>query len=290
MGSQGARRRARVVRIIDQGDATTILGADGVTRRFDGDSAVLVRAVLEAHALSCTRAELFDSLRRLAEGGQVPEAPVDELLVLLERAGVLVDASADAAPSPPPLLSRRVVVGISGAVAAVDAPTLVRGLLGAGAEVRAALTRTARRFVTAEALEALTHQRAYRGLWDGDATCPVPHVNLAEWAELVVVCPASATSLARMARGDASDLVAAIVCATRAPVVIVPSMNDAMRTSPAVVRNLETLRGDGRYLVHPAMGVEVAHRPAERTSLLGPAPPPAAVLDVIAHVLAHRVE
>jgi len=284
------RVRAGVVRIVDHGDATTVLGADGMTRRFDGDSAALLRAVLDAHAIACTRDQLLASLRAIAEGGEVPEAPVDELVALLERAGVLVPAAAAEAPAAAarPLAGRRVVVAITGAVAAVDAPALVRGLLAAGCELRIALTRTARRFVTPEVLEALTHQRAYRGLWDRDATCPVPHVNLAEWAELVVVSPASATSIARIARGDASDLVSAIVCATRAPVVIVPSMNDAMRTSPAVARNLDTLRGDGRHVVHPAMGVEVAHRPGQRASQLGPAPPAAAVLDVVAHVLSRE--
>ncbi len=290
--AQKPRIRKGVVRVLDHGESTTVLGADGVARRFDGDSASLVRAVLEAHAAPCTRAQLLEQLAGLADGGGVPEGPVDELLALFERIGVLTApgaAAAGGAPGPgavPALLRRRVVLGITGAVAAIDAPLLVRGLAAAGCDVRVALTRTARRFVAPDGLEALTHRRAYRGLWDRDAECPVPHVNLAEWAELVVVCPASATSLARLARGDCSDLVAAIVCATRAPVVIVPSMNDAMRASPAVRRNLDTLRDDGRYLVHSAMGVEVAHRPEARRERIGPAAPAGAVIDLVKHVLA----
>jgi SAM-dependent methyltransferase len=114
---------------------------------------------------------------------------------------------------------------------------------------------------------------------------PVPHVNLAEWAELVVVCPASATTLSRIATGDCSDLVAAIVAATRAPVIVVPSMNDAMYGSPAVQSNLAVLRDHGRYVVHPALGIEVAHQPHARASLAGPAPPAGAVIEIVRHVL-----
>src|SRR5262249_55788498 len=107
----------------------------------------------------------------------------------------------------------------------------------------------------------------------------------AEWTELVVVCPASATTLSRIATGDCSDLVAAIVAATRAPVIVVPSMNEAMYGSPAVQANLQTLRDHGRYLVHPALGLEVAHAPHARRAMLGPAPPAGAVVDIVRHLL-----
>jgi hypothetical protein len=126
-------------------------------------------------------------------------------------------------------------------------------------------------------------------MWQRDKRVPVPHVNLAEWAELVVVCPASATTIARIATGDCSDLVSAIVAATRAPVLIVPSMNDAMYASAAVQDNLELLREHGRWLVHPALGVEVAHPPEDRRAMIGPAPPAAAVLDIVRHALTELV-
>lgn len=139
--------------------------------------------------------------------------------------------------------------------------------------------------VSRTALEALTHHAAWTGMWQRDARAPVPHVSLAEWAELVVVCPASATTVSRIATGDCSDLVAAIVAATRAPVVVVPSMNDAMYGSPAVRANLQTLRDHGRHVVHPALGLEVAHAPHVRTAMLGPAPPAGAVVDIVRHLL-----
>ncbi len=251
---------------------------------FTGDSAELVRAVLEIHARPMTRGELIADLSRRA-GAPVPEAIVDEVVALLAEDGALV---APARSARPPLAARRVVLAISGAVAAVDAPQLVRGLHGLGCEVRIAMSKSAKQFVAVAALQALTHHQVWTSLWQRDARVPVPHVNLAEWAELVVVCPATATTLARIATGDCSDLVSAIVTATRAPVVIVPSMNDAMYASPAVQQNLDTLRAHGRWLVHPALGVEVAHRPDDRRPLIGPAPPAAAVLDIVRHVLAHQ--
>ena len=275
--------RAPVVKIVDHGASTTVLGP-ALARRLDGDSAALLRAVLEIHARPVGRAELFAELARRA--GTAPDAlpapPIDELVALLVEDGVLVAARPAVAAAAG---WRRVVLGISGAVAAVDAPELVRGLQSAGCEVRVALTRSAGRLVSRVALEALTHHPVWAGLWQRDPGAPVPHVRLAEWAELVVVCPASATTVSRIATGDCSDLVAAIVAATRAPVVVVPSMNDAMYGSPAVSANLQTLRDHGRYVVHPALGLEVAHAPHARTATLGPAPPAAAVVDIVRHLL-----
>ena len=275
------KTRAATVRIVDHGESTTLIGRRGALR-FDGDSAALLRAVLEIHGRPVTRDQLFAQLGERS-GGPVPEQPVDDLLAILEREGVLV---AEVTAITPPLAApRRVVLAISGAVAAVDAPALVRGLLATGCEVRVALTKTAQRFVSVAALEALTHRAVWRGIWQRDERAPVPHVNLAEWAELVVVGPASATTLARIANGDCSDLVSAIATATRAPVVVAPSMNDAMHESPAVQQNLATLRAHGRWLVHPCLGLEVAHRPERRRPMFGPAAPPHAMLDIVRHLL-----
>ncbi|HEU0034900.1 MAG TPA: flavoprotein [Kofleriaceae bacterium] len=278
------RIRAAVVRVVDHRDSTTVLAGERALR-FDGDSAMLVRAVLELHGRPITRDELFAALAERT-GGEVPAAPVDELLALLERTGVIVAARAAVRP---PMWPRRVVLAISGAVAAVDAPALVRGLQAQGCDVRIALTKTAQRFVAVAALDALTHHQVWRGLWQRDAATPVPHIALAEWAELVIVWPASATTIARMATGDCSDLVSAIATATRAPVVIAPSMNDAMLDAPAVQANLETLRAHGRWIVHPALGIEVAQRPDARTPMFGPAAPPAAMLELVRHLLATHV-
>jgi SAM-dependent methyltransferase len=268
--------RANVVRIVDRGDDITVIGK--AVRRFSGDSGALVRAVLEICARPVTREELLAELTERA-GREVPTEPIDQVLEMLAVDQIIVEPREVV----PPALLRRIVLGVTGAIAAVDTPALVRGLHATGCEVRIAMSRNARRFVAPAALEAIAHHPVLGGVFDARAR--VPHIELAEWAELVVICPATATTLARIASGDCSDLVAAIVCATRAPVIVVPSMNDAMYSSPAVQRNLDTLRADGRWLVHPALGAEVAHAPERRRPMLGPAPPAAAVLDVIRHVL-----
>jgi SAM-dependent methyltransferase/3-polyprenyl-4-hydroxybenzoate decarboxylase len=272
------RTRAPIVRIVDRGRITTVLGPRGAVR-FEGDSAALLRAVLDIHARPVTRAELFAELAMRAVG-PVHEGPISELCAILERDGVLVPARAQAKPFTAP---RRVVLGISGAIAAVDAPALVRGLQATGCEVRVAMTRSARKMVPIAALEAITHAPVASGVsHDGTSA----HVALAEWAELVVVWPATATTLARLASGDCSDVVAAIVTTTRAPVVIAPSMNEGTYGSPAVQQNLDTLRAHGRWIVHPAIAFDVAHAPADRKPQLGSAAPPAAMYDLIRHVLA----
>lgn len=270
-----------MVRILDHGAATTVIGPSA-TRRFDGESALLLRAVLDIHARPMSRRQLFEALAVYT--GQavddLPAAPIDELVALLAQDGVLV------APPPPavrPVLGRRVVLGISGAVAASDTPAVIRGLHAIGVEVRVALTRNAARMVSRAALEALTHQTVWTSMWQRGA--PVPHIALAAWAEAVVICPASATTIARIAHGDASELVAAIAMAARAPVVIVPSMNEAMYVSPAVQDNLQQLREHGRYVAHPALGVELADAPADRLPMLGAAPPASAVIELVRHVL-----
>jgi 3-polyprenyl-4-hydroxybenzoate decarboxylase len=286
---EAARVRAPVVRIVDHGASTTVLGP-GAVRRFDGDSAALLRAVLAIHTRPVRRSELHAALAAQAgvPPGELPAQAIDELVGLLVGDGVLVAAREPPPPAPPAGL-RRVVLGISGAVAAIDAPALIRGLQAAACDVRVALTRSAARLVSRAALDALTHHAVWSGIWQRDARMPVPHIRLAEWAELVLVCPASATTISRIATGDCSDLVAAIAAATRAPVVIVPSMNDAMYESPAIQANLAVLRDHGRHVVHPALGVELADpphaRPHAQPALLGPAPPASAVIEIVRHLL-----
>ncbi|MCC7538003.1 MAG: methyltransferase domain-containing protein, partial [Deltaproteobacteria bacterium] len=279
--------RADVVRVVDRRDTTTVLGTDGVARRFTGDSAELVRNLLDLAVDPAAREVL---VRRVAERAGVnvdahTTRVVEDALEALRDAGVIVAARE---PSPVAALGparARIVLGVAGAIAAIDTPVLVRLLAARRFETEIALTRVARRFVGVAGLESLTHRPVYTRIGQRDDRHPVPHVNLAEWADLVLVCPATATTLARIAGGDCSDLVAAIAVATRAPVVLVPSMNDAMLASAAVQRNLRRLRDDGMHVVASAIGHEVAHAPGARRPMLGPAPPARAVLDVVELVL-----
>lgn len=269
-------------RVYERGDRLVVLGADGVARELSGDSALLARAVLDFVTGPRDRAEVFAHLAALAGAPVEPASVVDELLALLCASGVLVEESSAPAqrPSAPPPRRRRLVLGLTGAVQTVRAAELVGRLLARGFDLEIALTRDARRFVTAIGLEALTHRRVHRGLWQRDLERPVPHIQLAEWAELVLVCPASATTIGRIAHGDCSDLVSAIAIATRAPVLVAPSMNLLMLTAPSVQRNLERLRADGFHVLRPGYGVEAARGPEARTVGAGPSASLDAVVDV----------
>jgi 2-polyprenyl-3-methyl-5-hydroxy-6-metoxy-1,4-benzoquinol methylase/3-polyprenyl-4-hydroxybenzoate decarboxylase len=275
--------------MFDDGTATTVVGRDGVARRLESDSAELLRTVMAFLVVPRTRDELLAHLA-LETGSELSAAEIaviDELLVLLRQARAVIDDQPPLAP-PAALPGARIVLCVSGAAAAMHAPVLVGSLLARGHELQVTLTRRARRFVQPEALAALTHTRVYTQMSGSDPTLPAPHVHLAEWADLVLLCPATATTIARLAHGDFSELGAAVAQSTRAPVLVVPSMNAVMRESPAVARNLETLRGDGFFVAHPALGVEVNDPPSARVPMLGPAPPAEDVVALVDAVIATR--
>jgi SAM-dependent methyltransferase len=278
--------RADVVRVVDHRDGISVLGADGTARRFADDSAELIRAVFDFVHTPIDRDALRRGVAELAGiDAAVPEARViDDAVDALVAAGALVEARAPRVEARGPSRGR-IVLGIAGAVATLDTPVLVRLLLARGFEVEIAATPKALRFASAAGLEALTHRPVHHRVWERDDRQRVPHVTLAEWADLVLICPATATTISRIAGGDCSNLVSAVAITTRAPVVIVPSMNVAMFEAASVQRNLKHLRDDGMYLVQPAFGHEVAHAPGARRSMLGPAPPARAVVDVVELVM-----
>jgi phosphopantothenoylcysteine decarboxylase/phosphopantothenate--cysteine ligase len=183
-----------------------------------------------------------------------------------------------------------VLLCLTGAIASMHGPRLVQLLQQEGFAVRIAMTGNACRFVSSRALEALTHSQVHTDLWRHARQGMVPHIHLAEWAEVVLICPASATTLSRIARGDCSDIVSAIAIATRAPTVIVPSMNTAMLTSAAVTRNIDQLREDGFHMVQSGYGVEVADAPAHRQDRLGSAIAFEAVLDIVRFLIERPAE
>ena len=278
MTRSGHRELSPLGRVVDHGGDTFLLAPDGSAHALSGDSAELMRAILGLHDRPRTREEILTGLAQLAGAPIEDPTAVDEALALLERCGVLSHPR-EVTPSSE---RRRLVLGVSGAVAASGAPELAARLLEAGFEVRVAMTREARRFVSPLVLEAVTHQPAHRSLWDPR----VPHIQLAEWAELVLICPASATTISRIAQGDCSELVAAIAIGTRAPVAVVPSMNPALRTAPSVQRNLTTLADDGFWIVRGGAGVEMAHAPSERAAAAGAMPAVAAVVDLARFIVA----
>ncbi|MGE0625144.1 MAG: bifunctional phosphopantothenoylcysteine decarboxylase/phosphopantothenate--cysteine ligase CoaBC [Pseudomonadales bacterium] len=152
------------------------------------------------------------------------------------------------------LQNRRILIGISGGIAAYKAPHLVRLLRQAGADVMVVMTANAARFVTATTLQAVSGRPVRDTLWDPAAEAQMGHIELARWAELVLIAPATADRLARLAGGFADDLLGAICLATRAPIAVAPAMNHVMWAAPATRRNLATLAADGVMIIGPDSG------------------------------------
>ena len=150
------------------------------------------------------------------------------------------------------LHGKKILLVVSGSIAAYKALLLIRLLRQAGAMVHAVLTAGGARFVTKEALAGLTGQRVHDDLWAAEAE--IGHIRLARLPDLVVVAPASADLIAKMAHGLADDLASTVLLATRAPVLLAPAMNPAMWEHPATVANMAMLRVRGVTVVGPGVG------------------------------------
>lgn len=153
---------------------------------------------------------------------------------------------------------KKILVGISGGIAAYKTQVLIRILTAAGAHVRAVMTPAAQQFVTRTTLEALTGQRAYTDIFEPSDEFPVLHVGLADWADLLLIAPATAHTIAKLAHGQADDLLAAVALSSRAPLIIAPAMEQNMLEHPAVVENLETLQKRGAETIDPGHGALVS--------------------------------
>jgi phosphopantothenoylcysteine decarboxylase/phosphopantothenate--cysteine ligase len=150
--------------------------------------------------------------------------------------------------------SRRILVAVSGGIAAYKVPELVRAFVRAGHEVRCALTPEAREFVSPLVLQTLSGRVARSELFDAAEEGEIDHIALADWAELVVVAPATANLLAKLAHGLADDLVSTLSLATQAPLLVAPAMNVNMWAHPATQENLRVLTQRGVERVGPERG------------------------------------
>ena len=150
------------------------------------------------------------------------------------------------------LHGRCLVLGISGGIAAYKAVYLARRFVEAGARVRTLMTSGAIHFVGEQSLAAVTGERVVTSLYGGIEVSP--HTEMARWADAIVVAPATANVLAKVANGLSDDALTATVAAFDGPVVMAPAMHTEMWQQPAVRRNVQTLKNDGRYLVGPASG------------------------------------
>ena len=151
------------------------------------------------------------------------------------------------------LRDRRILLGITGSVAAFKAAALASTLAQARADVQVILTESAARFITPETFKGITHRPVARSLWTAQSGEP-DHIELAQWVDLVVVAPASANTIARMALGLADDLLSTVALATSAPLLIAPAMETHMWLHPATQANVQTLRERGAVFAGPVEG------------------------------------
>ena len=150
------------------------------------------------------------------------------------------------------LAGRRIVLGVSGGIAAYKAVELCRRMVDAGAHVSVIMTEDAHRFVGPVTFSALSSGKVHTSLWDDDS--PIPHTRLGQQADLIVVAPATARVISAYATGYSQDLLVATLIATRAPVVVCPAMHTERWEHPSVQENLATLRRRGVHVVDPESG------------------------------------
>ena len=152
------------------------------------------------------------------------------------------------------LKGREILLGVTGGIAAYKAADLVSKLVQDGASVSVVLTRSARRFIGATTFEALTNRPVHTSMFAPREHLLGEHIGLARRAEVLVIAPATADSLAKFAHGVADDLLSTLYLAFAGPVVVAPAMNADMWAKPAVNRNVEQLRADGVLIVEPGDG------------------------------------
>jgi len=149
---------------------------------------------------------------------------------------------------------KRILLGVTGGIAAYKSADLVRRLIEHGAQVQVVMTAAAREFVTPTTFQALSGRTVRTDLWDAAAEAAMGHIELARWAELVLVAPASADFLARLAHGLADDLLTTLCLASAAPIAVAPAMNQLMWGNAATRSNVELLTARGVHLIGPGVG------------------------------------
>jgi phosphopantothenoylcysteine decarboxylase / phosphopantothenate---cysteine ligase len=152
------------------------------------------------------------------------------------------------------LTGRRILLGITGGIAAYKAAELTRLLVKAGGDVRIAMTEAATHFIGPATLQALSGQPVWTDLWDARVNDAMGHIELSRDRELMVIAPASADFMAKLAHGLADDLLSTLCVARRCPLMVAPAMNVEMWQNAATQRNAEALRADGVQIVGPASG------------------------------------
>jgi len=154
------------------------------------------------------------------------------------------------------LANKRIVLGVTGGIAAYKSAELIRRLIDAGAEVRVVMTTAAQEFITPLTLQALSGNPVHLELLDTDAEAGMGHIELARWGDALLIAPASADFIARLAHGHGNDLLSTLCLATRRPILVAPAMNQGMWDSPANQNNIALLINNGIQLIGPAAGYQ----------------------------------
>lgn len=151
--------------------------------------------------------------------------------------------------------AKNIILGVSGSIAAYKACSIVRSLMGKGHAVRVVMTQSAQKLVTAATFRALSGQPVVTDLWIPEDDASLVHIELAEWADVLAVAPATANIIGKITCGIADEILSCTWMACDCPKVIAPAMNDRMWLSPAVRKNIAELGGlDGVYVVEPVEG------------------------------------
>ena len=152
------------------------------------------------------------------------------------------------------LMNKRIILGVSGSIAAYKSPDIVRRLQDLGAEVRVILTSGGREFVSERSLQTVSKNKVHDNLWDSEAELSMGHIELAKWTDVVIIAPASANTIAKLCHGKADDLLSTVILATSASVMVAPSMNQQMYASFSMKDNLQLLQKRGVKIIYPDFG------------------------------------
>lgn len=154
------------------------------------------------------------------------------------------------------LAHKNILLGVTGSIAAYKSAEIIRRLQDLGANIRVIMTEGAKAFITPLTLQALSGHPVHDNLLDTAAEAAMGHIELARWADVILIAPATANTLARLTHGEASDLLTAVVLASNAPKAIAPAMNQQMHADPASQENLNILRCRGFHQLGPSAGVQ----------------------------------
>ena len=154
------------------------------------------------------------------------------------------------------LTNKKILLGVCGSISAYKSPDIVRRLQDLGAEVRVVLTSGGAEFVSERSLQTVSKNKVHDNLWDSEAELSMGHIELAKWADAVVIAPASANTIAKLCHGKADDLLTTLILATTAKVLIAPAMNQQMYGSIAMKDNLALLKERGIVVTKPEFGIQ----------------------------------